>query len=833
MRKINLNICLLFAMLAALCFPALVSAGKATYKYDAYDRLNKVNHENGPSVIYLYDDKGNTIKRTVTEGNVLNLILENDAGDYESAVTMDPPGSQCGNEYYCFGNVSTVTLTVAPHMGYDFVSWSNSCGTSPTCTINLDGLYSLTAHLTIKNFDVDTNTGPSGTIYPSILQTVDYRSVLTYEITPEDGYEPTLIDGCGIHHVSGNIYSTAPITSHCTVSVFFDIKSHTVITESGPGGAINPETSQEVYEGTALEFDVLPDAGYIITSVSAEGCGFSNVSGSTYTTLPIMRDCTITALFEDPMPTGLTATLDGSRNVNLAWTDNSSKETGYKVERKQGVGGTYYEIASLAANATSYSDNNLFTGETYYYRVSAFNASGEWAGNEANATIASGPDVFVNATSSCTSGCGSEASPYQTIQAGVNGVGVGDRVIVKAGTYNEQVRITKSLILTSTENAIVLSTSGSYNTAIDINSANVVVSGLTIRPGQGLHGIIVRSPAKYCEITGNIIEDNSYGIVAYFATSSAGSIISDNIIRNNGYGISMNNTAGAVVMSGNEISGNTLSGISFASASYPDVLITENMFSNNAAAISNAQAGISIYHNNFIDNSSQVSNASAQWHNGYPDGGNYWSNYSGVDNYSGAGQDVSGSDGILDAAYGQDLYPFGAINAWNPVLENYSVTYVWGTGGSISPGTPDIVNSGFVVSFDVIPDASHIIDSVMGEGCNIYYDTGDTYETAPITRDCKVTALFQCITETVRIAGSPSTAYTSVQAAYDGAVDGDIIQTRVVNITESVNFNRNISVTLEGGYGCNFDTISGITTIIGNMTLSDGTVTTENIETSP
>jgi nitrous oxidase accessory protein NosD len=39
------------------------------------------------------------------------------------------------------------------------------------------------------------------------------------------------------------------------------------------------------------------------------------------------------------------------------------------------------------------------------------------------------------------------------------------------------------------------------------------------------------------------------------------------------------------------------------------------------------------------------------WDNGYPSGGNYWSDYSGVDEYSGPYQNETGSDGIGDTPY--------------------------------------------------------------------------------------------------------------------------------------------------------------------------------------
>lgn len=72
----------------------------------------------------------------------------------------------------------------------------------------------------------------------------------------------------------------------------------------------------------------------------------------------------------------------------------------------------------------------------------------------------------------------------------------------------------------------------------------------------------------------------------------------------------------------------------------------------------------SIYHNNFLTNASRIfiSNSNNTWDNGYPSGGNYWSNYTGIDNYSGPYQNETGSDGIGDAPlqidqYNKDNYP--------------------------------------------------------------------------------------------------------------------------------------------------------------------------------
>ncbi|MGH7854059.1 MAG: family 16 glycoside hydrolase [Candidatus Binatia bacterium] len=72
--------------------------------------------------------------------------------------------------------------------------------------------------------------------------------------------------------------------------------------------------------------------------------------------------------------------------LRLSWQDNSSNETGFKIERMNGA--TYVQIASVAANVASYSDSNLTAGSTYCYRVRAFNAAGASAPTNAACTTA-------------------------------------------------------------------------------------------------------------------------------------------------------------------------------------------------------------------------------------------------------------------------------------------------------------------------------------------------------------------------------------------------------------------------------------------------------------
>lgn len=82
--------------------------------------------------------------------------------------------------------------------------------------------------------------------------------------------------------------------------------------------------------------------------------------------------------------------------LTLSWTDNANNEDGYGVERTIGSGGTYSEIAVLAANSTGYTDLTVSASTTYCYRVRAFNAAGPSGySNEACATT---PQTTLNLT---------------------------------------------------------------------------------------------------------------------------------------------------------------------------------------------------------------------------------------------------------------------------------------------------------------------------------------------------------------------------------------------------------------------------------------------------
>ena len=97
-------------------------------------------------------------------------------------------------------------------------------------------------------------------------------------------------------------------------------------------------------------------------------------------------DQTITAHFstQPPQPPDPPSNLQLSNfptwqynfQFDLTWKDGSNNEDGFKIERREGMTGSWNQIATAGVNSETYSDTGLTRGTEYCYRVRAFNQSG-------------------------------------------------------------------------------------------------------------------------------------------------------------------------------------------------------------------------------------------------------------------------------------------------------------------------------------------------------------------------------------------------------------------------------------------------------------------------
>ena len=307
----------------------------------------------------------------------------------------------------------------------------------------------------------------------------------------------------------------------------------------------------------------------------------------------------------------------------------------------------------------------------------------------------------------------------------------GDKVSVSAGTYYEKVSINNknnlTLIGEDRETTIIDGLGG--GTVVKVKySKNVRISGFTIRNSAIFMccGLLVIS--NYTIITNNIVANNSgCGIYLYEAYHN---IVSNNVITNNTehiglfleipYGSypkeSWNTIEGNIITNNdrgvgltesyrntfkNNIIADNRKGIFFLKAQ-------QNIFEANVIT-NNDEMGVWMlsscfnvfFHNDFVDNGKQVfmeEFGMNTWDDGWPSGGNYWSDHTGVDWYSGPYQNETGSDGIVDIPYG--IKPYSYDNRDNyPLTKPYMVPHDIGILNVTT--TKTVIGQGFSLRINV------------------------------------------------------------------------------------------------------------------------------------
>jgi len=133
--------------------------------------------------------------------------------------------------------------------------------------------------------------------------------------------------------------------------------------------------------------------------------------------------------------------------------------------------------------------------------------------------------------------------------------------------------------------------------------------------------------------------------------------------------------------------------------------------------------------------------------------------------------------------------------------------------GSYSAETPVVTP----IILNGLADGSHTV-SVLGK------DSADNWQLTPTTAAWSVDL-------PVSIPGSGG--YTSIQAAYDALLGDNVLLIKGNTLVENLVFNRNLIITIRGGFDPASGTCPGFTNLIGSLEISAGTVVVENLVIAP
>ena len=187
--------------------------------------------------------------------------------------------------------------------------------------------------------------------------------------------------------ISQKVFTPKCISCHNAGSGLTDFSSYAAIMASGVivvGNSASSILYKRIIPGGGMPkgtaglstVDLAAVASWIDSGASSSAATPGPAPGPA----PVPAPVPVPQTFPPANPNGLLATTATQSQINLTWNDNSTDETGFKIERGLSVSGPFAVIATTAANIKNYSDvTGLSPSTAYYYRLAAVNSAGSSA----------------------------------------------------------------------------------------------------------------------------------------------------------------------------------------------------------------------------------------------------------------------------------------------------------------------------------------------------------------------------------------------------------------------------------------------------------------------
>jgi hypothetical protein len=195
-----------------------------------------------------------------------------------------------------YGSSQTFTITPDLHYGIADVKVDNvSKGPISSYTFtNVTAHHTIAASFWLESFLITPSAGPGGTISPGTPQWVSYGGSIKFDITPNTGFIIADVKVDGVSQGPIATYTFTNVTAPHAIAATF-VQIFTITPTAGAGGTIDPGTPQTVVYGGSIEFDILPDTGYLVADVGVDGVSQGPIT--TYTFTNVTANHTISATF--------------------------------------------------------------------------------------------------------------------------------------------------------------------------------------------------------------------------------------------------------------------------------------------------------------------------------------------------------------------------------------------------------------------------------------------------------------------------------------------------------------------------------------------------------
>lgn len=645
--------------------------------------------------------------------------------------------------------------------------------------------------ITIPLYTVYPSAGPNGSISPAVPQTVYYGSTTSFTVSPDYGYHIASVTGCN-GTLNENTYTTGAVTANCTVSATFAINYYTITATAGSGGIITP-TSASVRHGDSQIFMITPNTGYHTVDVKVDGISQGPILSYTFTAVSAPH--TIEAVFSNKYSITV-------RNRSFAGSGTVTSSPG-----------------GLSCGATCSADFIQDSTTTLTPTPDTGSLFAGWTGDcsgTGNCTLTMNSDkkatagfTFISCSSLPTRiSKGGAYVYYSSLQNAYAAAVNGDVIQSMALNFPENLNVNRDIAIT-----LAGGYDCGFNSIVDYTS----LLGMTTSAG-----VLTISDVEIV----STIPDYTYTLVSF---ADAGGSISPsgtvNVYRgasqsyiltpNTGYQLLDVLVDGASVGAvttytfGNITANHTIQAI-FSRA------LTIAKAGTGSGTITSSPAGLTC---GSTTCTGPFSYGTVVTLTAAPAAGSSFAGWS--------GSGCSGTD-TCTVTMNADTIVTATFNTIPPVADfsgtptsgietitvncidlsvNNPTSWLWNFGDG---ATSTLQNPSH--TYNAIGTYNVSLAAINSGGTNTNSKTG-------------YIVVQPCPNQPVRIAGTTPVYYPTLQAAYDAAADGAVIQSRNLQFTENLSVNRNVSVTLQGGYVCDYSATSGVTNLKGMITTSAGTLT--------